>query len=420
MRPCPGLLVGLLVTAPTLTAQTPEWLSVGGQLRVRAEAYNNGGFRPDNSDQYLLTRVLLHARVQPTRFTSLFVEGMDARGPWKNKSPAGSPWRDHADLRQAYLQVGADKDLATLRAGRIELAFGDGRLVGSLPWANTLRSFDGARGSVSGAGYRIEVFGTSVVRVEQDKFDRNIPGNNFYGVYSTFTRLVPKSSVEPFFFWRRQSGLTTEAGVPSTMNFGTYGLRGAGKLADFDYDTQMALQSGSLGAESIRAWAGHWLLGYTLPTAPLMPRISAEYNQATGDENPTDNRKGTFDQLYPTGHDKYGLTDLVGWQNMKHVRGALDLAVAKGWSATTRFSKYWLADRRDALYSGGGGVLARSTAGTAGTYVGQEIDVIASGKVMPNLAFSSGVGYLMPGTFLKNTTPGKPYTYPYAMLTYDF
>jgi hypothetical protein len=28
--------------------------------------------------------------------------------------------------------------------------------------------------------------------------------------------------------------------------------------------------------------------------------------------------------------------------------------------------------------------------------------------------------HLTPGTFLKNTTPGKAYTYSYAMLTYDF
>jgi len=190
--------------------------------------------------------------------------------------------------------------------------------------------------------------------------------------------------------------------------------------SNIDYDTQMALQSGSLGAESIRAWAGHWALGYTVAGVPLKPRVSAEYNQATGDENPTDNKRGTFDQLYPSAHDKYGLTDQVGWQNMKHVRGGLDLGVGKGWTATTRFSKYWLADPHDALYSGGGAVLARSTAGTAGTYVGQEIDVFASGKFRPSLGFSTGVGYLMPGTFLKNTTPGKPYTYPYAMLTYDF
>src|SRR5438874_11196105 len=203
MRPCPGLLVGLLVTAPTLTAQTPEWLSVGGQLRARAEAYNNGGFRPDNSDQYVLTRVLLNARVRPTRNTSLFVEGMDARGPWKNRAPAGAPFRDHADLRQAYLQIGADNGAQLLRAGRLELGFGDGRLVGSLPWANTARTFDGARGSLGGNGYRVDAFASSVVRVEQDKFDKNVPGNNFYGVYSSITRLAPTASIEPFFFSTR-------------------------------------------------------------------------------------------------------------------------------------------------------------------------------------------------------------------------
>src|SRR5205823_10013584 len=94
MRHCHTLIVILLV-APTLagaqisareasaakgSAESPAagalpgWLSVGGQLRTRAEAYRNGGFRPDNSDQYLLTRVLLNARVHPTRATSLFVE----------------------------------------------------------------------------------------------------------------------------------------------------------------------------------------------------------------------------------------------------------------------------------------------------------------------------------------------------------
>ena len=442
MRRCQIPLLALIAAAPTLAlAQTPlrdgavskpaegappvgalpPWLKVGGQLRARAEAYSGGGFRPDNSDQYLLTRVLLHARVQPTRLTSLFVEGMDARGPWKNKAPSGAPFRDHADLRQLYLQIGADTNPATLRAGRLELAFGDGRLVGSLPWANTLRTFDGGRTTFAGKGYRVDAFGASVVRVEQDKLDKNIPGNNFYGVYGALSRLVPGASLEPFVFWRRQSGLTSEQGVRGTMNFGTYGVRANGKLpSNFDYDTQMALQSGSLGDESIGAWAGHWLLGYTLAGRPLAPRLSAEYNRALGDKNPTDNKKGTFDQLYPTGHDKYGLTDLVGWQNMRHVRGGLDLVVAKGWTATTRYSRYWLDDAHDALYSGGGAPLARSTSGIAGNDVGQEVDIVAAGKLRPGLGFSAGVGRLMPGKFLKTTTPGRAYTYPYAMLTYDF
>jgi hypothetical protein len=152
----------------------------------------------------------------------------------------------------------------------------------------------------------------------------------------------------------------------------------------------------------------------------MTPRVFGEYNQATGDANPTDNKKGTFDQLYPTGHEKYGLTDLVGWQNMKHVRSGVDLLVSKRVSATARYSRYWLADAHDALYNGGGGVIARSPTGVAGTYVGQEADIIANGKLRQGLALSAGLGRLYPGTFLKNTTSGHAYTYPYAMLTFDF
>lgn len=65
-------------------------------------------------------------------------------------------------------------------------------------------------------------------------------------------------------------------------------------------------------------------------------------------------------------------------------------------------------------------MLARSASGVAGTYVGQEVDVITSAKLRQGLGLSAGVGRFIPGTFLKNTTRGKPYTYPYGMLTYDF
>ena len=407
--------------ATSIPAEPPSWLDVGGQLRARAEAYDGGGFNGNNSDQYLLTRVILNARVHPTRSTAFFVEGIDARGAWKNKAPAGAPFRDNADIRQLYLQFGADNTKQTLRAGRQELAFGDGRLVGSLPWANTLRSFDGAHATLSRTAYRVDAFAASVVRVDQIKFDKNLPGNNFYGIYVNSSTLVPRSTVEPFLFWRRQSGLPSEAGVIGVKNFGTLGLRAIGKLPrHFDYDTQMAAQSGSLGDESIGAWAGHWALGYTVAASPMTPRVFTEYNQASGDKNPTDNKKGTFDQLYPTGHDKYGLTDLVGWQNMKHTRSGVELAVAKGWSATARYSRYWLANAHDALYNGGGAAVARSASGAAGTYVGQEADVIANGKLRQGLGLSAGLGRLYPGTFLKKTTPGHAYTYPYAMLTFDF
>jgi Alginate export len=423
----PALSVAQVATPPSgaateavLDRPAPPWLKIGGQARARLEGYTGGGFAPGNSDQYLLTRLFLNARIQPVTAFSLFIEGSDARGVWKNKTPAGPPFRNSADLRQLFLQVGQDKG-TQMRAGRLEMLFGDGRLVGPSLWTNTGRTFDGARGALVGEGYRVDAFATSVVKVVQDKFDRNVPGNNFYGLYGSTTRLGSKLTVEPFFFWRRQSGLTSEAGVKGTMNFGTLGLRAVGKLrSGVDYDAQLASQRGSLGDESISAWAGHWVLGYTTAGVVLTPRIFAEYNQASGDANPTDNRKTTFDQLYPTGHEKYGLADLVGWQNMKHARAGIDVSLSKSWNATVRYNNYWLADAHDALYSGAGAPVVRSATGTAGTYVGREFDLITSAKLRPGLGFSAGAGHFAPGTFLRNTTPGRSYVYPYAMLTYDF
>src|SRR5690349_23744311 len=95
------VLIASILSAPALlSAQTlPLGATVGGQIRVRVESYDAGGFNPANSDSYALTRILLNARVHPTASTSLFVEGMDARGPWKNKTPAGAPFRDRKSTR---------------------------------------------------------------------------------------------------------------------------------------------------------------------------------------------------------------------------------------------------------------------------------------------------------------------------------
>ncbi len=402
--------------------QLPQWLRLSGELRERAEGFTGGGFNPANDDEYVLTRVWINMSVQPTNWMQLFFQGMDARAFNKSAKPAGPPFRDDMDLRQAFVSLGATEEHPVgIRFGRQEMEFGDGRLVGALPWANTARTFDGLRGSFIGKSFRVDLFATSVVQIYQTDFDSYIPGNNFYGAYTSFGRLVPKAKVEPFFLWRRQSGLKSELGVAGVSNYGTVGIRWAGQLpAGFDYDTTMAKQNGSLGSESISAWAGHWLGGYTVVHARYTPRFFAEFNYASGDHNPKDNQLGTFNQLYPTGHDKYGLTDLVGWQNIEHTRAGAEVKITKKLQATARCNAYWLADPHDALYNSGAIALARSQTGTAGRFVGIEPDVIAAYKVNVRLAFSAGYGRLMPGTFLNNTTKGASYNYPFFMTVYDF
>ena len=116
----------------------------------------------------------------------------------------------------------------------------------------------------------------------------------------------------------------------------------------------MAVQTGSLGADSVQAWAGHWQLRAGAPTrVPL--GLTGEYNYASGDADPTDGTRGTFDQLYPTGHDKYGLADQVGWRNIHHLRAGVELTPIKAVLLTAQLS----------LVVAGGARPTRSTARAA-------------------------------------------------------
>ena len=122
---------------------------------------------------------------------------------------------------------------------------------------------------------------------------------------------------------------------------------------------------------------------------------TAEYNFASGDANPADGVRGTFDQLYPTAHDKYGLADQVGWRNIHDVRVGFDVTPFKATPITVNYHSYWLAEKRDALYAASGAPLAACRRGAASARVGQEIDVQVSRPLFPQLALTAGYAHLV-------------------------
>jgi hypothetical protein len=405
-----------------LNSYLPDWLAFSGELRFRSAGIV-GDFYRDSNDTYLLTRLRLNMTIKPASWLKFYFQGQDAHVVGAGRTSSLPPLQqDSMDLRLGYLQIGdLNQRRFQLRAGRLELAFGEERLIGPANWLNTPRSFDGAIGSLRGAGYRLEGFVASVVKIHDGQFNENTPGNKIYGFYGGFSELVPNATLEPYFFWRRQSGLVTETARPGIEHFATFGLRWAGKFAtSADYDLDMAKQAGALGTDTISAWAGHWRIGYMFGDVKLKPRFVGEYNYASGDHNPKDGTRGTFDQLFPSGHDLYGLTDQVGWKNIHHVRAGMEVRPAGNWVLTARENVYWLADPHDALYNAASIVVARSSAGRAGKFVGHEADFIASYKLNRWTTVSGGFGHLFPGVFLKTLTPGRSYSYPYAAMTYTF
>ena len=412
------------VPSNRLNDRLPPWLQFSGEFRARMEVVSASDFRSGGGIAYLLSRLRIYMTVQPTAWLKLQFQSQDARAFWKNQQPPAPPFQETMDLRIAYLEVGdSEKKTLGLRIGRQELLLGDQRLVGNANWLNVPRVFDAVRLTVRRNGYRIDGFATTVVQPVNGEFDRPFrhKSANFHGLYGGLEKLVPNAVVEPYVLWRVTRNLLTEFSQSGNRDFKTVGVRWTGRLpASADYQVEMAVQRGTLGTDRVAAWAGHWLLGNSLGPAPHKTRLTAEYNFASGDRNPHDGVEGTFDQLYPSAHSLYGLADQVGWRNIHHVRAGTEFHPRTPWMIAASHHSYWLASASDALYAANGVPTVRRADGSAGRSVGQEADVSLTCDWSRQLQFGGGFAHLFPSTFLRSTTSGRGYNYPYLMMTYAF
>jgi len=392
----------------TVNSELPSWLHFSGEERARMEYIVGEGFKPVD-DLYLLNRLRLNMDVRATNWLKFSFQAEDSRVFGQNTLPAPASQKDALDLRIGYVQVGGEGDLAALRVGRQSLDLGEGRLVADPNWSNVGKSFDAARLTLRHGQLKVDLFTGAAVKVKQTDFDQPTPGEHFDGAYGSVGGVIPNATLEPYMFWRLEHWYKNESGKLGNLDEKTIGLRWVGKLPlGFDYGTEVADQVGSYAGDPIGAWMGHWVVGFTLPDTRHRPRFFGEVNRASGDSNPKDHARGTFDSLFPSSHDKFGLTDLLCSSNVIYFRPGFQYTVRPGLTVGTAYNDYWLASARDALYIGGK-AFARSANGTAGTHVGQEADVQAQWTVSRATQVTAGYGRLFPGEFLQHTTTGTPY-----------
>ncbi len=388
-----------------LNKELPHWMSFFGEERVRWESYH--------SDGYLLQRFRVGLTLKANSWFKIVSETQDARVFFQAAVPA-PPYQNTWDLRQAYAEFGdIEKSPIALRVGRQEIRLGGERMVGVSNWTNTSRSFDAARLTLRHGRFRLDTIASSVVVLRDGQVGSADAGNNLHGFYGFITDLIPNSTLEPYLLWRLQPHTAAESGGTGTLDSKLSGVRWVGKVKAADYAVGLVFENGSLVKDNINAWASHWLAGYTFQHYAWTPRIFAEYNFATGDPNPKDGQHNTFDQLYATNHDRYGLADEIGWRNMEHIRFALDTTPSRKWAASLHYNLYWLEDAHDALYDTRGNVVAHVANGSAGRWVGSELDMFARHQIGKSSQIGAGYAHMFKGTFLQIATPGKSFNVPY-------
>lgn len=442
---------------------------IGGQARARYDMKQNFGtpgvagtmdFRDKGGNphnDYLLLREKVHIGYAQPWF-GFYVEGRDSSVSGDERDP--NPDADSFDLQQGYLKLGnAKKFPITLQAGRQELSYGDERLIGPADWLNIPRTFDAVKLRAEGSMGWVDAFVSRPVLADNDSFNWQNEYETFSGLYASTRTIIPKQETQLYFLSRNVNVRSPfahdakdfpQAGGPTARDIYTVGLRVKSlpnQFSGWDYGAEIMGQFGrfkeggaslavaktkkSLEHEAFAAFVGG---GYTWTNLAITPRLGVEYNYASGDEDPTDDQHGTFDNLHPTNHKFYGLADFVSLQNMHNLRFMSSINPCKNFTISLDYHLFWLADTSDNFYTVAG-ARRGGTAATPGTgyginktydnYVGSELDLVATYKVMPWAIAQVGYAHFFTGDYINQSLSSPNFgsrdaDYLYLQLTLNF
>jgi len=423
--------------AQAFGGESHKW-AIDSEVRGRTEDQTAINYLPGMNQTYELTRIRGGFTMRPAKWLTGYLQFHDNHALALPLANTAANMRDSFDLRQGFVELATKP--AKIFAGRQELKFADERIVGTSDWANNSRTFDGLNLRL-GDKNRVDLFSTSVVTVHPTSLDKHGAGLTFHGVEGQITTLFPRTTIEPFVLIRalpRVLGQAIPVVVEPNLKPGpkgdgpvgvyggelevTMGVYAASQLPlGFDYSATGTLQRGSYSNDSIHAGSGMVKAGYTAKWTKWTPRVQGEYDYATGNPHRNDLRIGTNDQLYPSNHNAFGLVDLFGFENIKQVRGNLDLKPAANFSMLFQAGSLHVATVMDSVYSSSGGVTVKApAAGFVSDDIGTEFDASAKYVYRNYLVANLGVGHLFPGELMTRDAHGAPPTLAYLGFTYRF
>jgi hypothetical protein len=402
------------------------WASFGGSTRLRLESWWNFDFGPppNADDTFLLWRALVHGDFHFGENVRAFVQGKSALSTDRGLK-GGKRFLDvdTIALEAAFVDLKVDFDdeaSLVVRPGRQTFLFGKQRLVSPLPWANTLRRWDGVSAILDVGGWNLHGFWSQFVPVKKYDFNTADAQTQFYGVYATGSLADTGIGVDTYFLGLDKKGPVTFNGTTGPERRYTLGGRLFGGIADtaFDYDFEGAYQFGEVGPGNVSAFMIGSQLGYKAADLWSSPRFFAGFDYGSGDRAPGGNVE-TFNQLFPLGHAYLGYIDVIGRQNIIDFNLGLTASPMPKMTVGVTGHFFWRDSTSDALYNAGGLVVRSGATGTAGE-IGQEIDLTLKYRFDRHLVGLLGYSHFFAGAFIKESSPSNDIDFLYVQLEYTF
>ena len=254
--------------------------------------------------------------------TGLVYFAPQATGIWGTQGLGGTVGEASLGIYEAYFKL-ATPSLA-VKAGRFALNYGDALVIGNLDWHQSGRAFDGAHLRYSFGKASVDAFVTQLSDGWPGLNKTFLIGDNyFWGLYGQFGELLAEGLALDVYALGKSAAATDVPVDPTDPTLGTahvdgatfvtLGARAKQKLDAFDYRIEAGLQVGKTPARSAPlnklAYQADVEAGY----APVKGfHLALNGAIASGDGDATDDADNAWDELYPTTHKWFGLTDVIG------------------------------------------------------------------------------------------------------------
>jgi hypothetical protein len=399
-------------------------VATGGEFRLRY--FNEVNSRLSGKDNnYELYRLRVFGDVWYQDRLRLYVEFIDAQDVGYNRSIAPLLIdRDFGDLLNAFVDVKlfteADGTGWYLRGGRQELALGSQRMVSSLDWANTKRTFDGVRLLRHGEDLDFDLWWARPVIPNPTQFDHNDAEQTFVGAWTQY-RPNKLQAIDLYYMYLDNSNvynLVTKTPAPvgafpvAPYTVSTLGYRYSGSTQfnkNILFDSENAIQFGHTGFAhaGLVAGASTTGLGYNFSEAPMNPTVWAYFDYASGSADLKSGQLSTFNQLYPFGHYYFGNIDYIGRQNILDWNFHGYLYPTNWITLNAQLHVLSLASAHDALYNASGQIQRYDPTGKAGRSVGEELTFVSNFHLTKRQDIFVAYSHLIEGRFLQQTGPGR-------------
>jgi|HubBroStandDraft_6_1064221.scaffolds.fasta_scaffold114937_3 hypothetical protein len=345
---------------PLSSQDVRTYLSFGANVRERFEVndaqFGTGGNRQDAD---LLSRLEAHSDLRIAGQIQIFVQLQSELAPGKrDPSPVDA---DRLGIEEAFVAI--SEPLAggamTIRVGRMENGFDLQRFLSVRDGPNVRQAYDGATVAYTRGPWRFIVLYTDPVQNRnRTVFDDYSSPHLTFGLLRIERKITASSSLSAYV------GRFTNGNERRDL----VDVRLAGSGGGFDWDAEAMAQNGSIGARAIHAWANGAIIGRTFDRAPLRPRVSLQFDAASGDKNPTDNQLNTFNPLFPSGY-YFTTAGYTTYANLVHVKAGLSLTPKNNLHVSAGIGSEWRATVADAIYTLPD-IPVPNTAGQGGLYVG--------------------------------------------------